>query len=315
MHALNKIVLLSCSLIFLAACSTLPKPIDSNEVVPSSLSIESPLAKDIQFLVYLEQGSSAFNGVLVSENGLLLSVSHGLKQNGQLIKARLMNGQLTTAQVLYNNPEFDIALLQLSNVSQLPFARLNPQVNNQQPVFTVGRHRLASSLTVTRGVIKTAWINLANMEVINRPHTNIALQNAIIHSAKVEQGFSGGALINEDGELVAINHSILDNQGNHLSIALSIDNYLPIVAALEHDYPLPTFPALDNIENKIDFLLAGLSRNARRNHIKPHKIKLATIQVRQAALEMNQQGGISEQQLFSWVWNGFLQKLKTTDEI
>ncbi len=318
LYFISKIVSLSCSIILLAACSTVPNSVNINASIDGSaldsFDVENPLNINTQFLVHLEQGGSSFNGVLVSDTGLLISVSHGLKKNGLLIKARLMNGQLTSAKLLYNNPEFDIAVLQLTDETQMPYARLNTQINLHQPIFAVGRHRSTNSLKITQGNIKTAWINLANMEVVNRPRSNIALQNAIIHNAKIEQGFSGGALINQEGELVAINHSILDSQGINLSIALSIDNFLPIIAALEHGYSLPIFPELVNIENRIDFLLAGLSRNARRNNIKPHTIKWASIQIKQAALEINLKGDMSEQQLFSWVWNGFLQKLKNADK-
>ena len=274
------------------------------------LNSQNMLNKSAQALVYLSQGNSAFNGVLVSHDGLILSVSHGLLKPGRPIKARLTDGKITSAQLVYNNPEFDIAILQLDNFTGEHFLNLNSDIHENQSVYAMGRHRLSGSLKVSYGRVKTAWINLANMEVSNLNIDNMAVQNAIIHDACIEQGFSGGPLLNAQGELVAINHSILDAKGKSLTIALSVDNFVPLINAITNQRPAPAFPPLETLEHRIDFLLAGLNRHARKNNITPDKLRLISLQIKQTALRLNEQGNISEQQLSSWVWNGFIEKLR-----
>ncbi len=309
-HPIVKFTLSLWLLVVLSACSstTLQPQVYDRAVEP--FTGQTMLKKSAQALVYFSQGNSAFNGVLVSNSGLVLSVSHGLFTPTRPIKARLMDGTITFAQLVYNNPEFDIAILQLEDFSGQPFLHLNAHITENQPVYALGRHRLRGSLEVSAGVVKTAWINLANMEVSNHDIDNMAVQNAIIHSANIEQGFSGGALVNAQGELVAINHSILDAKGKPLAIALSVENFIPLIEAITDNRPAPSFPKLDTLEDRIDFLLAGLSRHARQKHITQDRLRLISLQIKQTALQLNKQGNISEQQLSSWVWNGFLKQLR-----
>jgi len=299
-----------CCFVVLSACSSTALRPQADAHLGGTLMSQPPFKKSAQAVVYFSQGNSAFNGVLVSHSGLVLSVSHGLLSPAHLIKARLMDGTITSARLVYNNPEFDIAVLQLDEFTGGKYLRLNAHITENQPVYALGRHRLSSSLSVSAGVVKTAGINLVNMEVSNHYIDNMAVQNAIIHSANIEQGFSGGALLNNQGELVAINHSILDAKGNPLAIALSVENFIPIIDAITDNRPAPGFPKLNTLEDRIDFLLAGLSRHARQKHITQDRLELISLQIKQTALQLNQQGDISEQQLSSWVWNGFLKQLK-----
>ena len=309
-HSLVKFTLSVWLLVVISACSSTALRPQTHDHLAVPQASQAMLKKSAQAVVYLSQGYSAFNGVLVSNYGLVLSVSHGLLKPGHTIYARLMDGRITTAKLMYNNPEFDIAILQLEHFSGGDFLSLNPNITENQPVYALGRHRLIGSLKVSKGVVKTAWINLANMEVSNLNIDNMAVQNAIFHNATIEQGFSGGPLVNAKGELVAINSSILDAKGKPLAIALSVDNFIPLIEAITDNRPPPSFPNLDTLEDRIDFLLAGLSRHARQKQITPDRLKLISLQIKQTALQLNKQGNISEQQLSSWVWNGFLEKLR-----
>jgi len=299
-----------CCLLVLSACSSAPLSPQTDDHGGVPFNHQAMLEKSGKAVVYFSQGNSAFNGALVSNSGLVLSVSHGLLSPNRPIKARLMDGTITFARLVYNNPEFDMAILQLKDFSGEWFLPLNAHITENQPVYALGRHRLRGSFTVSKGLVKTAGINLANMEVSNHGIDNMAVQNAIFHSAHIEQGFSGGPLLNTQGELVAINHSILDAKGKPLAIALNVENFIPLISAITDNRPAPNFPKLGTLEDRIDFLLAGLSRHASRKHITQDRLRLISLQIKQTALQLNKQGDISEQQLSSWVWNGFLKQLR-----
>ncbi len=300
--------IITCLLTLLSACSS--KPIQANlDQDLQSILVPKLLENSAQALVYLEQGGNVFNGTLVSATGLVISVSHGLMNNKRLIKARLMNGQLTRAKIVYNNPQFDLAVLQLADVSASFYLPLATQIQEDMPVIALGRHRLSNSLRFTSGTIKTAWINLANMEVSNLKMGNIAVQNAIFHTAPTQQGFSGGPLINQKGELIAINSAILDTQNATLSMALNIENFTALLAAIKNDTDMPAFPKLESLEQRLDFLLAGLTRHGRQNNIDLGTLELISFKVKQTALKLNSSGKMSERQLSNWVWKGFIENV------
>ncbi len=303
--------IIACLLTLLSACSI---PIqDKLEQHLQSCAVTNPhLQKSAQALVHLQQGDHAFNGTLVSASGLVLSVSHGLMNDERPIKARLMNGQLTQAKILYSNPQFDLAVLQLADYSGGFYLPLASQIQEGMPVIALGRHRLPDSLRFCSGTIKTAWINLANMEVSNLKMENIAVQNAIFHSAPTQQGFSGGPLINLKGELMAINNAILDTKGASLSISLNIENFTALLAAIENGTDKPVFPKLESLEQRLDFLLAGLTRHGRHNNIDSNTLELISFKIKQTALKLSNSGDMSEQQLNNWVWKGFIDNVNTT---
>ncbi len=301
--------IISCLLTLLSACSNKPIQANLDQHLQSTLTSKL-LEKSAHALVHLQQGSNEFNGTLVSASGLVLSVSHGLMNNKKLIKARLMNGQLTQAKILYDNPQFDLAILQLADVSNSFYLPLATQIQEDMPVIALGRHRRPNSLRFTSGSIKTAWINLANMEVSNLEMGNIAVQNAVFHTALTQQGFSGGPLINLKGELVAINSAILDTKDVTLSIALNVENYTALLAAIKNGTDKPVLPKLESLEQRLDFLLAGLTRHGRQNNIDLDTLELISVKIKQTALQLNNSGDMSERQLSNWVWKGFIDNVQ-----
>jgi len=159
----------------------------------------------------IEHGS----GFLVGNEGLILTNYHVVKGQSSDLKVRFGRGEVLRAIVIAEDPTNDVAVLRvnLSNITNFYSLKLfNPP--EKEPLVQVGEEVVAigSPLnweeyekTLTKGVVGK-------------------FSNGIImHDASVNQGNSGGPLINYGGYVVGINTFVPSNDDNNgLSGAVSI---------------------------------------------------------------------------------------------
>ena len=135
------------------------------------------------------------SGVIMDSNGYILTNLHVI-QNADLIHVVLQNGQQFPAQIIGFDQITDLAVLKV-NASNLPTI---PQKSNQQSlagdiVLAIG-NPLNLGQTVTQGIISaTGRSGLSNTSYLN----------FLQMDAAINEGNSGGALINSNGVLVGIN--------------------------------------------------------------------------------------------------------------
>lgn len=146
------------------------------------------------------------SGVIVSDNGYILTNNHVIDQADEII-ITLSNGKQYDAELIGTDPAgtevngTDLAVLKIDEkgLSALPFGNSD--------VLEVGEWVVAIgtpfnlSQTVTRGVVSAK----------DRFRPNIRYSNFIQTDAPINQGNSGGALINIRGELIGINTLIATN--------------------------------------------------------------------------------------------------------
>lgn len=135
------------------------------------------------------------SGVIMDSHGYILTNLHVI-QNADLIHVVLQNGQQFPAQIIGFDQITDLAVLKV-NASNLPTI---PQKSNQKSlagdiVLAIG-NPLNLGQTVTQGIISaTGRSGLSNTSYLNFLQMDAAINN----------GNSGGALINSNGVLVGIN--------------------------------------------------------------------------------------------------------------
>lgn len=135
------------------------------------------------------------SGVIMDTNGYILTNLHVI-QNADLIHVVLQNGLQFPAQLIGFDQVTDLAVLKV-NATNLPTI---PQNTNQQAlagdiVLAIG-NPLNLGQTVTQGIISATGRNgLSNTSYLNFLQMDAAINN----------GNSGGALINTNGVLVGIN--------------------------------------------------------------------------------------------------------------
>lgn len=155
------------------------------------------------------------SGVIVSPDGYIVTTAH-VVQNADKIEVSLTNKQKHEAEIVGIDYATDIALLRV-RTSKLPFIRFGDSdgIEVGQWVLAVGNPFNLSS-TVTAGIVS------AKARVLDFTGPNNSLETYIQTDAAVNQGSSGGALINTKGELIGINSVIATTSGRFQGYSFAI---------------------------------------------------------------------------------------------
>ncbi|MBX3285069.1 MAG: trypsin-like peptidase domain-containing protein [Actinobacteria bacterium] len=158
----------------------------------------------------------AGSGVVISEDGLILTNAHVIESSGGKISIRFNDGTEAPATIVGASKEDDIALLQARRNGLTP-ATLGSSANLRvgDDVVAIGNAlALGGDPSVTRGIVS------AKDRSIN--DGSIALDHLIQTDAAINPGNSGGPLVNAAGEVVGINTAIIDGAQN-VGFSLAID--------------------------------------------------------------------------------------------
>ncbi len=171
-----------------------------------------------------EQRASG-SGVIISEDGYIVTNNHVISdQSGGVaaeVNVTLSNRKTFKARVIGRDPSSDIAVLKIDG-EKLPFMVYGNSDNIQlgQWVLAVG-YPLTLDATVTAGIVSATGRSIG----INRRQTkgnDTPVESFIQTDAAVNQGNSGGALINTNGELIGINSAILAPSGTYAGYSFAI---------------------------------------------------------------------------------------------
>lgn len=146
-------------------------------------------------------GESVGSGVCVSNNGYILTNSH-VVTGTKKIKLYLSNKTTASAEIVYDNPVMDLAILKSSKA--LPYLSIGDSNNLEvgQDVMAVGTPlSLTLTHTFTKGIVSAVNRTLK----VDGASGEGYMQNLIQHDASLNPGNSGGPLINSNGEVVGIN--------------------------------------------------------------------------------------------------------------
>lgn len=165
------------------------------------------------------------SGVIISEDGYIVTNNHVVDDSDE-IKVVLNDKRTYTAKLVGTDPSTDLALLKVEG-KKLPFINMgnSDDLKVGEWVLAVGNPFNLTS-TVTAGIVS------AKARDINILRDQTAIESFIQTDAAVNQGNSGGALVNMFGELVGINSAILSPSGAYsgYSFAIPINLVKKIVA-------------------------------------------------------------------------------------
>jgi len=152
------------------------------------------------------------SGVIISPKGYILTNQHVVEAADE-IEVALADGKKLAAKVVGNDPETDLAVLHV-DAQNLPAIMLGQAENLRvgDVVLAIG-NPLGVGQTVTMGIISA----------LHRTGLSInTFENFIQTDAAINQGNSGGALIDSSGNLVGINTAILSQTGGSIGIGFAI---------------------------------------------------------------------------------------------
>ena len=139
------------------------------------------------------------SGVIVDDAGHVVT-NHHVIANATSINVQLADGRVTQAAIVGRDPDTDLALLsiKLSRLPVMPLGR-SDQAQVGDEVLAIG-NPLGLQQTVTHGIISAT----------GRSQLGVAtFENFIQTDAAINEGNSGGALINTRGELIGINTAVI----------------------------------------------------------------------------------------------------------
>ncbi|MEI6714568.1 MAG: trypsin-like peptidase domain-containing protein [Verrucomicrobiota bacterium] len=194
-------------------------------VVPSVVSITTqkrirqrvPMVVDAFDLLFgtrqqrvVEQTETGLgSGVVVSPEGYVLTNDHvvaGMEE----IRVQLTDGRIEPADLIGTDPQTDIAVLKIKGPVTALSLGDSDKVRVGQPVLAVG-NPFGLQETVTQGIIsaKGRAVQDSGVEFLQT-------------DAAVNQGNSGGPLLNFRGEIIGINSAIYSKSGTWLGISFAI---------------------------------------------------------------------------------------------
>jgi serine protease Do len=157
------------------------------------------------------------SGVIVSPEGYVLTANHvveGADPNG--VKVSLAaGGKEYTAKIIGTDPQTDVAVLKIDaqNVSAIAIAD-SDQLEVGDIVMAIG-NPFGVGQTVTMGMVSA--LGRTSLDIIPGGY-----ENFIQTDASINQGNSGGALIDAEGRLVGINTAIFSPSGGNAGIGFAV---------------------------------------------------------------------------------------------
>lgn len=177
-----------------------------NVVNQSISSVVSVLAKGEislpEFPLLAREIKSAGSGFIVSSDGMILTNKHVVQYEKVEYTVVLQNGEKYKAKVLARDPIQDLAVLKIQKEGLKPLV-LGDSSNLQigQTVIAIGNALGEFQNTVSVGVIS----GLSRKIVAGGGGTIETIEEVIQTDAAINQGNSGGPLLNLSGEVIGIN--------------------------------------------------------------------------------------------------------------
>ncbi len=208
-------------LIFMFSC--VDKNLTEEDLIINSIKQVSPCVVSISIEPIDSKQQVGFgSGIIVSEDGYVITNSHVIEfGNLNELFITISGGEKYLAQIIGIDKLTDIALLKI-NKTGLNFVKLDysKEVVRGQTVIALGNpHNLFSiskEPTATIGIISGKNVNFGLRK------SGHVYQNMIQTDASINQGNSGGPLMNILGEVIGINTFIVTESNNSKGMGFSI---------------------------------------------------------------------------------------------
>ena len=203
--------LLFCTALLLvtAHCTAADDPAGDR---PASISIVA--AKLQQATVRIVSGTERASGVVVSQDGLVLTVAHGLPTGDRPVHVVLHDGSMQLATVLRSDTARDVALLQLEASDSL---RPRPLLFGKGHIPQRSEYVFACGCPGREADSVSGVVRLGQVVAVT--------ESAIRTTCSLTVGDSGGPLVNSVGELIGLNQRIgaAPDQNLHIPVSTCLE--------------------------------------------------------------------------------------------
>jgi serine protease Do len=155
------------------------------------------------------------SGVIVTADGYILTNNH-VVEGADEVKVMLSDDREFTAKIIGTDPKTDVAVIKIEGAG-LPAVTLadSGTLRVGDIVFAIG-NPLGVGQTVTMGIVSATSRRIGILEEV------AGYEDFIQTDAAINQGNSGGALIDARGRLVGINSAILSTSQGNIGIGFAI---------------------------------------------------------------------------------------------
>ena len=178
------------------------------KIGPAVVTVVGQLPDQMSFFGRVSGGTSSGSGVIISETGYVITNNHVIEDTESLTVV-LANGDERPARVIGTDPFSDLAVLKVDG--ELPaVAELgnSDALKPGETVIAIGSPLGDFKNTVTTGVISATGRSLDS-------GNGYLLENLLQTDAAINQGNSGGPLVNLAGQVIGINTLIVrDSQSS-----------------------------------------------------------------------------------------------------
>ncbi|HSK14011.1 MAG TPA: trypsin-like peptidase domain-containing protein, partial [Phnomibacter sp.] len=163
-----------------------------------------------------EQRASG-SAVIMTNDGYIVTNNHVI-ENADEINVTLPNKRSYKAELIGSDPSSDLAVLKIEG-SGFPYLMWgnSDEVRLGQWVLAIG-YPWSMDVTVTAGIVSAKARSLD----LNRRKSNSPIESFIQTDAAVNQGNSGGALVDTEGKLIGINSAIASTTGSYAGYSYAI---------------------------------------------------------------------------------------------
>jgi len=167
---------------------------------------------------YVPEQRASGSGVVISADGYIVTNNHVI-ENADELDVTLSNKKTYKAKVIGTDPSYDLAVIKIE-ATGMPFLLYgnSDDVKIGQWVLALG-YPLNLETTVTAGIVSAKARSLGLNKATK---TSTPVESFIQTDAAVNQGNSGGALINTNGVLIGINSAIASPTGYYSGYSYAI---------------------------------------------------------------------------------------------
>lgn len=203
-----------------------------SEVMQSVVGISMLKANEESiFDISLTEKWGLGTGVIVSEDGYILTNQHLARSPNTRLIVNFENGETAQGKVIWCDENIDLAIVKVDKKNLIP-AKIGDSDNLKigEEVLAIGNPLgVEFQRTTTKGIVSGLNRTLKFEENDN----TVLMEDLIQTDASINTGNSGGPLINLSGEVVGIN-TVKITSAEGMGFAVPIDIVLPILNKIEN---------------------------------------------------------------------------------
>lgn len=214
----------------------------AKRVGESVVSVEVTVQADSPQNFFNNYGPSeqvgAGTGIILTEDGLIVTNRHVVPEGTSSVRVVLSDGtEYENVQVVgrtSSTDSLDVAFLKIQDTKgkKLVPAKLGDSAKMQvgDPAIAIGNALGQFQNTVTSGIISGYG---RHVQAQSSSGTEENLENLFQTDAAINQGNSGGPLVNVDGEVIGINTAIAGGDAQNIGFAIPINDVIGLINSVK----------------------------------------------------------------------------------